>query len=124
MGPLKQLPFLKTLNISNNELQTLNGIQECPELNTLLCAGNKLDDIQSISAVGGLPELETLDLQDNKIEDVEVVSKSNNALTQLSDAWNAVLIFFKGRKASSVRATCEHHQKYILTLTAVRLIPP
>ena len=72
LAALNQLPQLKTLNVSNNDVSSIDGIEACRELSTLVCSDNKLVDHKSIAALRLLEKLSTLDIQDNQLEDVEV----------------------------------------------------
>lgn len=69
------MPKLQVLIISSNHLTDLEGIEACPELNTLVCSGNKLATLASVRHLRQCPYLNTLDLQSNLLEDPEVHSQ-------------------------------------------------
>ena len=69
---LQQLPCLRVLNISQNELTSLGGIEACTELNTLICSSNKLASLHSVQPLAECSALATLDIQDNQLNDAEV----------------------------------------------------
>lgn len=66
-----KLDILETLNISNNNLTSLQGLACCPLLATLLVTHNQLGDGKALAELVHLPNLHTLDLQNNVITDPE-----------------------------------------------------
>ena len=72
LNGLEQLPQLETLNVSNNRLTHLEGLAACSSLITLLGAHNDLSSVESMSALFQCPRLSTVDLQENSIADTQV----------------------------------------------------
>lgn len=66
------LPILNTLNISNNEVVTLSGLDKC-KLETLLCAHNQLSSLDSVAHLAHVKTLQTIDIQNNKIDNPKVL---------------------------------------------------
>jgi dynein assembly factor 1, axonemal len=69
---MSHLPMLKTLNISNNEIKIIEGLQHCP-LESLICAHNMLSSYESIKSLTDIQSLHTLDLQNNKLDDPRIL---------------------------------------------------
>jgi hypothetical protein len=66
------LPILNMLNINNNEVVALSGLDKC-KLETLLCAHNQLSSLDSVAHLAHVTTLQTIDLQNNKIDDPQVL---------------------------------------------------
>lgn len=62
-----------TLDISNNELCSLDGVGRCGKLETLLCANNLLETTDAIRPLQDCASLQTLDLQGNRLADQSAV---------------------------------------------------
>jgi dynein assembly factor 1, axonemal len=71
-GSLACVPNLVTLDISNNEIFSLEGVEEC-QLETLLCTHNYLETADSIRHLEHCTSLQTLDLQSNQLADIAVL---------------------------------------------------
>ncbi|AYU83867.1 hypothetical protein, conserved [Leishmania donovani] len=72
LDSMPRLPLLRTLDVAQNQIVTLNGLDEAaPQLQTLLAGRNKL---QSLDGVQGLSGLLSLDVSHNCIEDEEATS--------------------------------------------------
>lgn len=69
---LARLPNLNTINISYNEIRSIDGISSC-SLETLICTNNYLEDAASVEHLALCTNLQTIDLQNNKIHDVKVL---------------------------------------------------
>lgn len=69
---LSHLPALNTLNISNNELTHLGGLDGCA-LETLVCSHNLLATLESVEHLAAVPTLQTIDLQNNQLDDPRVL---------------------------------------------------
>lgn len=61
---IEKFPHLESLDLSNNELTSLEGIDVLPDLTALYCSDNKLTDMQPI---GALKHLQNLTLSRNQI---------------------------------------------------------
>lgn len=70
---MEQLPNLDTLNVSSNGLDSLQNIQSCPLLSTLIAQNNQLRTIEALAPLQQCSNLHTLDLQNNDIEDPAVI---------------------------------------------------
>ena len=67
------MPQLDSLNVSSNMLTSLEGLDACPNLSTLLATRNKLETIQALAPLANCPGLLTLDLQDNNLKDPAII---------------------------------------------------
>lgn len=67
LAGLRALRNLVTINISNNCITTLQGLEHCPLLTTLHAANNQLASTQALTPLHACPQLTTLDLQANKV---------------------------------------------------------
>lgn len=76
-------PRLHSLNVSRNQLASLDGLSDLPELSTLLCAENRLDSIESIAVLGKMENIQTLDLQENDLADFDGVLELLQTLPEL-----------------------------------------
>lgn len=72
LASLVHLPALNTLNVNNNEISKLLGLNKC-SLETLLCAQNKLATASDIAHLAEVTTLQTLDLQNNMLEDTDIL---------------------------------------------------
>ncbi|MEW5310994.1 MAG: hypothetical protein WDW38_002744 [Sanguina aurantia] len=68
-----KLDILDTLNISNNNLTSLEGLACCPLLSTLLVTHNQLMTAEGLAELVHLPNLHTLDLQNNMITEPDAL---------------------------------------------------
>ncbi len=64
--PLEDAAWLQGLDLDDNELDTLRGIERLPRLRWLSVKDNKITDISALAGI----RLDTLDLRDNQISDV------------------------------------------------------
>ena len=69
--------MLANLNLSDNMITTVEGLEHCERLDMLYLARNRigrngLDDLRGLLAC---PSITTLDLQNNKIEDAEILEE-------------------------------------------------
>ena len=69
---LQQLPNLQTLNVSNNRLTDLKGLAACSRLVTFLAAHNDLSSVDCVGALFLCTGLSTIDLQENNIAEDQV----------------------------------------------------
>lgn len=67
------LPVLNTLNVAGNELASLDGLQSCIELHTLVASNNRLASVGAVAALAACPSLESLDLQGNQLDNGEAL---------------------------------------------------
>lgn len=65
---LAPLELLDTLNVSSNQLSTLEGVQVCHHLATLNAAGNKLHTLEGLRPAVLLPLLTSLDITRNDLD--------------------------------------------------------
>lgn len=70
---LEELHNLDTLNVSYNQIRTLSGLSCCPVLRTLICTNNQLSNLDSLQHLADCKTLHTLDLQNNNISDPAVL---------------------------------------------------
>ena len=93
-----QTPHLKYLNVSNNRLTRLNGLETFINLNILLATSNQL-----LTTIGlqGCTRLLHLDLSDNHLVEMDqldqcplliIVKATSNALIQMPNLFNAILL--------------------------------
>ncbi len=68
VGPLPNLQFL---DLSDNGLITLDGLDQHNFLDTLLAARNQLSDLNELQVLQSLPRLSVLDLTGNPVQQVE-----------------------------------------------------
>ena len=68
---LKLTPALASLNVANNALSSLAGVEHCLQLSTLLAAGNTLDTLEALQPLRACTDLTTLDLQQNNLQEAE-----------------------------------------------------
>lgn len=68
LSGVEQLPNLDTLNISSNGLDSLQQLQACPALSTLIAEHNHLSILAALAPLQHCTNLHTLDLQHNDIE--------------------------------------------------------
>ncbi|GET93587.1 hypothetical protein, conserved [Leishmania tarentolae] len=69
LDSMPRLPALRTLDVAQNQIVTLNGLDEAaPQLQTLLASHNRL---RSLDGVQGLSSLMSLDVSHNCIENEE-----------------------------------------------------
>lgn len=73
LGLEGKLDILDTLNISNNNLTTLEGLACCPLLSTLLVTHNQLMTAEGLAELVRLPNLHTLDMQNNMITEPDAL---------------------------------------------------
>lgn len=66
---LRALQQLETLNLGGNALRSLEGLEGCAALRTLVAADNQLEDGMALAALRTCTQLESLDLQGNRLED-------------------------------------------------------
>ncbi len=69
----KRATTLISLNISDNQLENINGIQNITSLQSLSIANEKLND-EKISALNKLTNLSTLNISGNQIENIDVLA--------------------------------------------------
>lgn len=74
VGNLCEVSFLKKVNLSFNKLESLEGIDQLPQLRELIAYSNR---IENISQINGITKLESIFLQQNKISSI------NNVFTNL-----------------------------------------
>jgi dynein assembly factor 1 len=98
---------LNSLNVSRNQLISV-GV-EFVELNTLLCAENRLVSIESIAALSKMTQLQTLDLQGNELADFDGVLEILSTLPELR------CLYLAGNPL--VRATQNYRKRLILALS-------
>ena len=77
-----RLVALTTLDVSDNQIVSLEGLRGHPSITTLVAVNNKLKDAESIQALGSCAQLVTVDLTKNKLEGRSVV---DFFLTDMSD---------------------------------------
>jgi hypothetical protein len=75
IGNLCEVAFLKKINLSFNKLESLEGIDQLPQLRELVAYSNR---IENISQINGITKLESIFLQQNKISSI------NNVFTNLT----------------------------------------
>ena len=63
-----RLVALTTLDVSDNQIVSLEGLRDHPSITTLVAVNNKLKDAESIQALGSCAQLVTVDLTKNKLE--------------------------------------------------------
>ena len=63
------LVSLTTLDVSENQLESLEGLRGHPNVSTLLAYGNKIKNVEGLDALRECPALTTLDLSKNKLSD-------------------------------------------------------
>ena len=68
-----RLVALTTLDVSDNQIVSLEGLRDHPSITTLVAVNNKLKDAESIQALGSCAQLVTVDLTKNKLEGRSVV---------------------------------------------------
>jgi hypothetical protein len=61
------------LQVSSNPLASLEGLQACPQLTTLVATHCKLGSAEALQALRGCPGIQTLDLQGNDLGDAGVL---------------------------------------------------
>ena len=67
---LQNLPALQTLELSDNQIQSVQALQNLPALQTLKLSDNQ---IQSVQGLQNLPALQTLNLSGNQIQSVQAL---------------------------------------------------
>lgn len=102
---LERLANLDTLNVSSNGLDTLENIQSCPLLSTLIAEHNRLSTPEALAPLSQCPHLHTLDLQNNNIENPAVV----DAVTQLPELR---CLYLKG---NPVVSKVPSYRKYVIS---------
>ena len=100
-------PSLNSLNISRNQLASLDGL-DLPELSTLLCAENELKSTADIAVLKGMINLQTLDLKENELADFDGVLEVLCTLPELR------CLYLAGNPL--VRATPNYRKHLILGL--------
>lgn len=78
-----ELQKLTKLDLSNQEIQDLSGLENCANLKDLNLANNLISDNSNLSKVIELPHLEEIDLSDNQLTDASVfcATKSLGTIT-------------------------------------------
>lgn len=77
------LPTLVTLDVSNNPLETLEGLKQYPELRTLRATHTMLSNLDALADLQGCPHLESLDLSSSKLHASELLAYLAVATPQL-----------------------------------------
>lgn len=75
---LDNTPNLDTLNVSSNPLASLEGLEPCQHLQTLIATHCKLSSMESVAPLLQCPSIQTLDLAANELKDPEVLSIFKN----------------------------------------------
>ena len=78
-----ELQKLTKLDLSNQEIQDLSGLESCKNLQSLNLSNNSISDNSNLSKVIDLPHLAEIDLSDNQLTDVSVfcATKSLGTIT-------------------------------------------
>lgn len=77
VAPLADCAKLRYLVMNDNQVTALDGLQDKPELDSLLASNNQLIDISALSSSTGV--LENLDLGNNRISDISCLSGMGSA---------------------------------------------
>ena len=64
-----------TLDVSDNRIETLEGLRGHPSLQVLVASGNRLRDADALSALETCAHLTTLDVASNRLEDPAIVTE-------------------------------------------------
>eukprot|EP00352_Strombidinopsis_acuminata_P009099 CAMPEP_0176359214 /NCGR_PEP_ID=MMETSP0126-20121128/16156_1 /TAXON_ID=141414 ORGANISM="Strombidinopsis acuminatum, Strain SPMC142" /NCGR_SAMPLE_ID=MMETSP0126 /ASSEMBLY_ACC=CAM_ASM_000229 /LENGTH=77 /DNA_ID=CAMNT_0017713811 /DNA_START=419 /DNA_END=652 /DNA_ORIENTATION=+ len=67
------MTMLHTLNLSNNLLTSLDGLQGLDQLKTIDLSFNNISDLSKCRALKNLRSITSIDISNNKISDVEQV---------------------------------------------------
>ena len=81
----EEMSTLKQFNVSNKEIQDLEGLQFADGLEDLNLSGNNISDL---SPLAGLTKLRTLHLQNNNISDLSPLARSTGVLRLYIDGNN------------------------------------
>ncbi|KAG5490642.1 hypothetical protein JKF63_00764 [Porcisia hertigi] len=113
LDSLPYLPTLRTLDVAQNQIVTLNALDEAaPQLQTLLAGHNNL---QRLDGVQGLSSLISLDVSYNRIEDEE---KTSGCLRRHRATLRTLLLH--GNELC--RHTVHYRKRWIASFPALRFL--
>ena len=81
-----RLPRLKTLDLQNNQIKSLKGLEEfagCPKLSEIDLSENLISDLCKFEPISHLCNLESIDLSNNRITEINITHK----VPKLSSIW-------------------------------------
>ena len=102
-------PYMEDLNISNNNLENIDGIEKFKSLQSLYVANNKISDISKLNA---LEVLKVLNVSNNNIKDItslkdittlRTLNISNNSISDISSVYRGITaLYFSGNKVKDI----------------------
>ncbi len=137
MSGFEALTNLDSLNLTQNFINKVQGLESCLALSTLQLKSNRISDISSLESLKGLPKLSVLDLSDNKLDDPAVLDilaelpelkvlylKGNPVVDQIESYRRTVLSRLRNLKYLDDRPVFEDERRAVTAWAKGMLSPP